>query len=387
MPRRKKQDRDGLHQRPNSPYWWASIPNGRGGSARRSTRVPIAEDPQGLKAAAVRARWIAEAPHRAHDPTKVDAPTFDDLLLAYLREVTPRKRAPERDTYSARRLFPYFTGKALSAINAPEVRGYIAQRQHDGASAGTLNKEIGLASAAWNWGRRELELDINNPWQSRRQREPAGRTRWLTREQVEALIGAARSGRAAAHLPAFVGLCVHAGLRPGEALTLEWARVDLPRSRIVLDAEDSKSGEPAEVPINAGARAALLERARFRAAHCPASPWVFCRKDGSRIESIKHGFAVAARRAGLTDVHPHDLRRTCGSWLVQAGVGIERVSAILRHSDVRVTARVYAHLRPQDLADALATLDQPGNRYTSSHSEFTLDAETKKATSDDSASG
>lgn len=46
----------------------------------------------------------------------------------------------------------------------------------------------------------------------------------------------------------------------------------------------------------------------------------------------------------LNDVYPHDLRRTFGSWLVQAGVGIERVSELLRHGDVAITARVHAHL-------------------------------------------
>ena len=45
----------------------------------------------------------------------------------------------------------------------------------------------------------------------------------------------------------------------------------------------------------------------------------------------------ACRLAGLEDVHPHDLRRTFGSWLVQAGVPIQTVSTLLRHSDIRIT--------------------------------------------------
>jgi integrase len=71
--------------------------------------------------------------------------------------------------------------------------------------------------------------------------------------------------------------------------------------------------------------------------------------------------------AELNDVHPHDLRRTFGSWLVQAGVGIERVSALLRHGDVSITARVYAHLRPDDLADAAAILDRPEHSGFGTH--------------------
>ena len=82
-------------------------------------------------------------------------------------------------------------------------------------------------------------------------------------------------------------------------------------------------------------------------------------QDGSRIDSVKKGFAACVADAELNDVHPHDLRRTFGSWLVQAGVGIERVSGLLRHGDVAITARVYAHLRPSDLAATVAILDRP----------------------------
>ncbi|WP_295401549.1 tyrosine-type recombinase/integrase [uncultured Thiocystis sp.] len=79
------------------------------------------------------------------------------------------------------------------------------------------------------------------------------------------------------------------------------------------------------------------------------------------------GFLGCAKDAELEDIHPHDLRRTFGSWLVQAGVGIERVSGLLRHGDVAITARVYAHLRPGDLADAVAILDRPERSGSITH--------------------
>jgi len=82
---------------------------------------------------------------------------------------------------------------------------------------------------------------------------------------------------------------------------------------------------------------------------------------------VKKGFAACVSDAELTDVHPHDLRRTFGSWLVQAGVGIERVSGLLRHGDVAITARVYAHLRPDDLASAAAILARPEQPRSVAH--------------------
>lgn len=372
MPRRQKRDQDGLHQRPDSPFWWATIPNGRGGSTRRSTRVAVAEDPQGLKAAAVRAGWLASG---APEPAP-QGPTFDELLVAYLTQVTPTKRDPERDKSSAKALYPAFTGKALSDIGVADVRGYIAQRLGMGLAPGTVNKEIGLMSAALNWARRELEWDVANPWQSRRQREPAGRARWLTHEEADRLIGEAQRALRAPYLVDFVRLGLHSGLRSSEMLELEWKRVDLQANRLRLAPEHQKSGKTSVLPLNRDARLALESRAAWRANSCPKSPWVFCAKDGSRIASIKKSFAAAARRAGLQDVHPHDLRRTFGSWLIQAGVGIERVSKLMRHADISITHRVYAHLRPTDLAQAVAVLDHVGNKV--SRSSFTLGPDTSE---------
>ena len=87
-----------------------------------------------------------------------------------------------------------------------------------------------------------------------------------------------------------------------------------------------------------------------------------------RIERIEKGFAACAADAGLTDVHSHNLRRTFGSWLVQSGVGIERVSELLRHGSVAITASVYAHLRPDDQASAAAILDRPKSQRATAHS-------------------
>ncbi|MBK5962926.1 recombinase XerD [Thiocystis minor] len=287
--------------------------------------------------------------------------TFDDLLLLYLDQVTPAKRAPERDQWSAKALFPIFTGRRLSEIGAVDVRAYIARRRTAGIAPGTINKELGLMSAASNWAKRELEWDISNPWGTRRQKEPAGRNRWLTREEAVRLLKAAAQPTRLMRSPwllDFIRLGLYSGMRPGEMLGLAWRRVDLKGGSITFETGDQKNGKLGHVPLNREARKAILARARFIAEYCPASPWVFCDRQGERIASVKKGFTACVRDADLVDVHPHDLRRTCGSWLVQAGVGIERVSELLRHSDVAITARVYAHLRPSDLADAIAILDR-----------------------------
>lgn len=112
-----------------------------------------------------------------------------------------------------------------------------------------------------------------------------------------------------------------------------------------------------EQHLSKRANLAPTHRAGYRAQHCPATPWVFCDRCGRRIASVKKSFAQAARQAALSDIHPHDLRRTCGSWLVQDGVPLSEVAALLRHSDIRVTVEHYAHLAPENVRAAVARLE------------------------------
>ncbi len=63
----------------------------------------------------------------------------------------------------------------------------------------------------------------------------------------------------------------------------------------------------------------------------------------------------ACKRAGLPRIAWHDLRRTCGSRLLQdRGLTMDEVAKWLGHSSVRVTERHYAFLRVEHLHRALA---------------------------------
>ena len=191
--------------------------------------------------------------------------------------------------------------------------------------------------------------------------EPAGRNRWLTHEETEQLLQAARANRLAPHLADFITLALHTGMRKGEMLHLEWSRVDFRQNLIYLDTQ--KNGRRGSVPLNPIARHALLNRARFRAEQCPASPWVFCDQRGQRLANVQRSFVSACKAAGLADFHIQDLRHTCAAWLVQAGVPLLDVSNLLRHASVVMTQR-YAHLAPTSARNAVAKLAAGDNLAT-----------------------
>ena len=62
------------------------------------------------------------------------------------------------------------------------------------------------------------------------------------------------------------------------------------------------------------------------------------------VKSISQAFARAVKNAGLNDVSPHVLRHTAAMKMRTRGVPIPRISAVLGHSDISVTQKVYAKL-------------------------------------------
>ncbi len=62
-------------------------------------------------------------------------------------------------------------------------------------------------------------------------------------------------------------------------------------------------------------------------------------------------------RAGLPNVHFHDLRHSTASALINAGASLYVVGQILGHKDPRSTQR-YAHLKDEIKRQALARIGQ-----------------------------
>ena len=356
MRKRKNRDQDGLYWRKDSPYWWVSLTDASGQRTRRSTGTANRREAEALLA-----KWRLET-YRTKHWDEQPRYTFDELMLGYLKEASPLKRDAKRDTVAVKNLYPIFSGRILADIAPADIRRFMAQRRADGAAASTINRETGLFSAACNYACREWGWRIDNPAKGCKLKEPEGRIRWLNRGEAQALMAAASKLQKSQYLADLIRLALHTGMRREEMLGLEWRRVNLQADLIYLEASHTKAGTRRSVPINREARAALLNRARFKAVHCPNTPWVFCHKTGERIRDIKNGFARARWAAGISDFRFHDLRHTCAAWLVTAGVPLAEVRDILGHASIQMTER-YAHLAPENLAAALARIEASQSRF------------------------
>lgn len=293
--------------------------------------------------------------------------TFEELMLRYLTETAAGgKKSHETDKQITRTLRGFFAGLVLNNMGAEHVNEFIAWRRAAGVSDSTINRELGLFSSALNYARLHWEWNLPNPVQGRRPKQGQSRIRWITRAEADRLIESVTHNPRRAHLREFIELGLNTGMRSQEMLGLTWDRVDLKQRLIYLMPDDNKSGRHHAVPLNNVAFAALIRRANFKASHCPASSWVFAKKDGERIASVKKGFRAACLDVGIDNFTPHDLRHTCAAWLIQGGVSLSQIKELLNHTSVQVTEK-YAHLAPDNIRSAVSSLD------VVSHDLVTLD--------------
>lgn len=349
MPRRN--DQDGLYQRPDSKMYWASFVDGRGKRTRRSTGTADRKEAEALLA-----KWKLEA----HQEKHWDAPppvAFEEVMVAFLQATAAIKRSHRDDKLHTRQWQTSLAGRDLRTLTPLDIRAHVNRRIAEGVANATINRELSVLSAAINFYNKEQLETLPNPTRGRKLREPEARIRWIAYAEADRLLAAAGEASRAPHLADFIALALHTGCRSGELLGLEWARVDLQQRLIHLEGIHTKAGKRRSVPLNNEAYRALLSRANFRATHCPDTPWVFASATGQRLQSVKKSFATACHQVGIEDFRIHDLRHTCAAWLVSAGVALPEVRDLLGHSTITMTEK-YAHLSPDNVRRAVAVLDR-----------------------------
>ncbi len=107
---------------------------------------------------------------------------------------------------------------------------------------------------------------------------------------------------------------------------------------------------------------------------------VFRKRRGGELRSIRTAFEHARDAAKLADFRFHDLRHTCASWLVMRGRTLKEVQELLGHRTFAMTLR-YAHLSPDRLREAVASLDETRPESAdSAHCQHTRVESTTSAT-------
>ena len=153
-------------------------------------------------------------------------------------------------------------------------------------------------------------------------------------------------------------LMYYSGLRVHEAAKATWGDVTWQGDEPVKLFVRGKGGRDAWLPLSSPMRAALRKRCEMRGVSDqrePIFPGPFYKPYSlRRIQDamVEIGLAAGIPRKKL---HPHALRHSFATHLLQAGVDVRMVQELLRHSSL-TTTMVYLHLDPGRLQGAVDLL-------------------------------
>ena len=155
---------------------------------------------------------------------------------------------------------------------------------------------------------------------------------------------------------ALLELAYASGLRAEELVTVEAAGVDFDAEHVRVEGKGAKTRF---VPVGETALAAIaryLQRARpLLAAHgAAADPALFLSKSGRRLSTsdVRRRLRVWARHAAVQGgVHPHALRHSFATHLLDGGADLRAIQELLGHSSISTT-QIYTRVESARLTSA-----------------------------------
>ncbi len=177
-----------------------------------------------------------------------------------------------------------------------------------------------------------------------------------------------------------VKLALGTGMRLGEATGLRWNDVNLDtetvrvtgqlqrlEGKLALKILKSRSSRRSLPLIGVALKAVQMEQTRqvtqrstYRGAEFNPLNLIFLNAEGHPFDpkNVNQHLKAACVRAGIKPVSFHKLRHTAASLMVAAGVELHQVKEQLGHSQISLTANLYAHGVPESQRRAVNILDE-----------------------------
>lgn len=238
------------------------------------------------------------------------------------------------------------------------IEAWIADMVRKGAGATTVLRAHGVLSGILNDAVKAKRLAVN-PAKGIEglPRKSAKRHVYLSADDV------ARLAHEAGEHRALVLTLAYCGIRWGEAVALRVRDVEFLRRRLSVHENAVQLGVHHAVGPTKGRKARSVPVPAFvldeLSAMCTgkaSDALVFSGKGSGylpRPKSAGGWFAAAVKRAGVQAITPHDLRHSCASLAVSAGVNLLALQRMLGHKSAKVTLDTDADLFDADL-DAVA---------------------------------
>ena len=295
-------------------------------------------------------------------------PALRPALQRYVVHVTVERRLAPRsivmidDALARLQGFADADGVELDCAQPHHVRGWAARLRGQGLAARSIAIQLSAWRGLYRWWGREGLVALNPVDGVRAPKAPKPLPKALSVEQAVALAAHAPAqgdGRLRARDHAIVELLYGCGLRVGELVGLDVAASAAAGGWV--DAADAtahvlgKGSKRRSVPVGAPALAALADwqAQRVALAHAGEAA-LFVSRRGTRMSAsqVRSRLSTLALAAGLpTRVHPHMLRHSYASHLLQSSGDLRAVQELLGHASI-ATTQVYTRLDFQHLAKA-----------------------------------
>lgn len=296
---------------------------------------------------------------------------FDASLAKY------RDQPAERKTYTTPELWQLFIGDKTSVhytamrsnltrfgepiTDEPTARQFIdhlAQRQ----SPRTLNENLRLLQRFGAWAVKEGHLTAN-PFEGIAPQKAPRRTprQPFTRDEVTRILTAAKFHPLYSTYHDFIFTLIHLGLRPSEAIGLQWRHIDLERGEVTISEslsrspdgrggngarvrKETKTGSVRTLSLTPSMLAMLQGR---KSSDTSPDNLVFTTPSGGAIDD--HVFSQRVwksicERAGVAYRPPYNCRHTLLSHLIEDGGSLIQAAAVAGHADATMVASVYGHM-------------------------------------------
>ncbi len=236
-------------------------------------------------------------------------------------------------------------------LSPHQVRGYVAKRHRLDISGKTIQRELSTLRSLFNYLLRE-GITENNPAQGIKapkvkRRLPAT----LDIDQLSNLLEVSDDDPLSLRDLAILELFYSSGLRLAELISIDLNDLDLKSALLQVTGKGDKTRQ---VPIGRKAVEALHQWIKVRGGLAKlGEPALFVSSRGKRIHprTIQQRLKQWALKHGATrNIHPHLLRHSFASHMLESSGDLRAVQELLGHADISTT-QIYTHLDFQHLAN------------------------------------
>jgi len=268
-------------------------------------------------------------------------------------------------------------GSTMPSVDKLLVREYLSRLVASGLASASITRKVSTLRSFYRYLRAEGVLEVDPMLGVRGPRRERRLPTFLSHEQVETLIAAADTDSPQGLRDrATLELLYASGLRVSEVVGLDVAGVDLDERTVRVRGKGARErlvlmGRPAARAVER-----YLQEGRPRLARRPEVA-LFLNREGGRLSQRavqlmvrKHALAAGIERS----VHPHLLRHTFATHLLEGGAELRVVQTLLGHASVNTT-QIYTHVTEpakrraiDEALDGIARIEEERRRERRSRS-------------------